>query len=381
MTVPGSELQAAEQRRPLLLASYTLGERLGGRDNNLNLLRMLAAFAVLVSHAFPISYGQGTPEPLEKFVGLSLGSLAVCIFFGISGLLITLSFERRKSIAQFVVARFLRLYPGLIAVLAITVAIGAMITTMPIRDYLSAPGTWTYIPKNLSLAVLQFSLPGVFQSNPLPGVINGSLWTLFYEVVCYGAVLIAGLLGLFRSPKLFSAIFLLLTAAFMAGISWQPEGGIAYKIDRLIAFAWPFGLGMMAYLWRDLLRLDIKLVIVLWLVCIPAASTLLFLPLFLIALLYSVAWIAFVPRGPMLAYNRLGDYSYGVYIFAYPSQQLVASAIAGVEPLTNVLWAAPLTLTCSIISWHLVEKRALSQVPAMAGWINTKLFSRAPQAN
>lgn len=273
---------------------------------------MTAAAAVLVSHAFPIALGEGASEPFEQLVGLSLGGLAVSVFFGISGLLITRSFDRRSTLVRFVTARVLRLFPALVVVLVVTVVVGALVTTLPPETYFTSPATLTYVPRNLSLAFLQYPLPGVFEENPLPQSINGSLWTLFYEVVCYAGVFLAGILGLWRSRLLSSIAFIGLTLAYIVSLSWQPAGGIAHKVDLLIGLAWPFALGIMAYLWRERMVLDIRWAIALWLVCIPAAYTALLQPVVMIALLYSVAWLSFVPKGRLLAYNRLGDYSYGV---------------------------------------------------------------------
>ena len=54
-------------------------DHLSGRDNNLNLIRVIAASAVLVSHAFPITLGAGAEEPLDEIAGVSLGWLAVAV--------------------------------------------------------------------------------------------------------------------------------------------------------------------------------------------------------------------------------------------------------------------------------------------------------------
>lgn len=87
------------------------------RQNNFNLLRIIAALAVLVSHAYPIALGPGTPEPLAGVLGINLGEVAVLMFFAISGYFISRSFHNKRSILEFVVARILRIYPALLAVL------------------------------------------------------------------------------------------------------------------------------------------------------------------------------------------------------------------------------------------------------------------------
>ena len=62
-----------------------LGTLATGRDNNLNLIRMLAAIGVLISHAVPISQGPEFVEPLKELTGYSLGTLCVMVFYVISG--------------------------------------------------------------------------------------------------------------------------------------------------------------------------------------------------------------------------------------------------------------------------------------------------------
>ncbi|MCU0948053.1 MAG: acyltransferase [Porphyrobacter sp.] len=366
-------------RGRVVLPGRRLAESLSGRDNNLNLIRIIAAAAVLVSHAFPITLGEGADEPLARLTGMTLGGWAVAVFFGISGLLITRSFDRRSTLVQFVTARVLRLFPALFVVLVITVAVGALVTTLPPAAYFASRETLTYIPRNLSLVFLQFALPGVFENNPLPQTINGSLWTLFYEVVCYAGVVVVGLAGLLRSRILFSLAFAGLTLAYLFSLSWQPAGGIAFHADLLISLAWPFALGMMAYLWRTSIVLDIRLAIALWLVCFAAAYSPYLQPCVMVALLYSVAWLGFVPKRGLLLYNRLGDYSYGVYIFAFPIQQLCADVLGTAEPLSNIAAALPLTLLCAALSWHLVEERALAKVAPLADRISA-MFSSGNKA-
>lgn len=179
-------MEAAPHLRPPLGGpSVKLGDMLAGRDNNLNAIRMVAASAVLVSHAWPITLGAAAAEPLFRETGQSLGHFAVAVFFGVSGLLIARSFDRRRSMIHFLVARVLRLYPALLAVAILTVVVGGFMSRLDLAAYVRSPETWTYIPANLSLAFMQYPLPGVFEGNPYGPPINGSLWTLFYEVACY----------------------------------------------------------------------------------------------------------------------------------------------------------------------------------------------------
>ncbi|MEM7780748.1 MAG: acyltransferase [Pseudomonadota bacterium] len=356
-----------------LLSSHRLGDYLAGRNNNLNLIRMIAASAVLISHAYPIALGPGTPEPFENLTRMTLGGIAVAIFFALSGLLIARSFDRKKTLVHFAAARIMRLFPALLVVLALTVLAGAALTDLSLQAYFLSPETLSYIPRNLSLAFLQYPLPGVFDTNAYGDPINGSLWTLFYEVVCYLGVVCVGLIGLLRRRVLFSLAFAALTAGYLYALHWEPQSGIAMRLDLLMILGFPFGLGMMAYVWRDKFTLDLRFAAVLWALCVPAAHTP-FLPAFvLVALIYSVAWFGFIPKGALLNYNRLGDYSYGMYIFAFPIQQMFAHLVPQADPLGNMAFAFPLTLVCAIASWHLVENAALAKVHPLADRITKRL--------
>lgn len=123
-----------------------------GRDNNLNLIRICAALAVLVSHAWPLSLGLGTVQPLQAATGFALGSLGLFVFFAISGFLIARSYDRQPTLAFWVASRVLRLFPALAAVLVLTAfALGPLVTKLPLDAYFADPATWSYVPRNIVL--------------------------------------------------------------------------------------------------------------------------------------------------------------------------------------------------------------------------------------
>jgi peptidoglycan/LPS O-acetylase OafA/YrhL len=85
----------------------------------------------------------------------------------------------------------------------------------------------------------------------------------------------------------------------------------------------------------------------------------LFFVIYNLVLAYTLLFLAYIPGGVVRAYNRLGDYSYGLYIYAFPVQQSVAALFPGISPWRMILISAPITLTLAALSWHLVEKKAL----------------------
>lgn len=345
-----------------------IADRAAGRDNNFNLLRMIAATAVLVSHAFPLALGSTAVEPLESLLHQdhikdNLGRAAVFAFFGISGFFITRSFCQRKTLGGFVRARALRLFPALAPMaLIVFVLIALWGTAAPLSDMLHAfPGYFYRImtlslPDMFGLTQVSGALPGAFAENPLPRAINGSLWTLPFEVLCYVLVVVTGLLGLLRNKYAFSAVFALLVVTYFTVFILVP--GKDSRLDLMLYLALPFGIGASFWIWRDKVVLSLWLTLALAIVAWAACDTVLFRPLFCLALVHGLFSIGYA-RTPVLdRYNQLGDYSYGMYIYAFPVQQ-IAAAQGATTPMANIFVSLPIALALAVFSWHVIEKPAM----------------------
>ena len=164
------------------LSKYTTS-----RDNNFNLIRFVAAVLVLYSHSYPLSRGPESVDHLASFIGMTWGTIAVDVFFVTSGFLITYSFFSRKNIIAFIWARILRIYPALIvAVIFCVFVVGLFFTTNTVSEYLFDPQTLKFFRRNITLfSGVKYELPGVFANNPYLHAVNGSLWTLPYEIKMY----------------------------------------------------------------------------------------------------------------------------------------------------------------------------------------------------
>lgn len=338
-----------------------LNERTSGRDNNLNLIRAIAATAVLVSHAFPITLGPGATEPFSVSTGHSLGGLAVYAFFAISGFLISMSFMRSSSWLSFLAARFLRLVPGLVvSLLLVAFVLGPIVTSLSPGAYFTHIETYTFVIRNTLLAPLQFTLPGVFETQPYTAV-EGSIWTLFYEVICYMGVFALGIVGILGKRLWMALIF----AAYLAvWLLIEAKGGHP-RLMALQDLSLPFVIGMAFYLWQDRLPLSFIGVVVLSGLAWALRDLLIYDLALVLALSYAVFWLGYVPGGLMRAYNRLGDYSYGIYIYAFPLQGAAVWALGPQSPLTNMIVAFVPTLILSVLSWHLIEGPALNAKSAL----------------
>ena len=339
-----------------------LGDVATGRDNNFNLIRIVAATAVLVSHAWPIALGANVVEPLQALTGHSLGGLAVFVFFAASGFFIASSYARSRSVRVFLTARMLRLFPGLIvSLLLAALVMGPMVTQLALADYLTDPGTAAFVWRNTTLLFPQYTLPGVFTTNPYPSV-EGSIWTLIHEVLCYGLVFAAGITGLLaRRPLMTLALggyVLLWALPIIMAVDIHP------RLLQTRELSFPFVLGMAFWLWRDRLILSVLGALVLAGLAAVTKDTALGFPVLMLAVSYTTFWCAYAPGGRIRAYNAYGDYSYGVYVYAFPVQGLMIWLYGPMSPLLNIALAFPVTLTCAVLSWHLVEKPALDLVRA-----------------
>lgn len=342
-----------------------LGSLATGRDNNLNLIRMGAATAVLVSHAWPIALGTGAPEPLKALTGYSLGTLSVMVFFVISGFLITASFERTSSHRSFVLARVLRLFPGLLVnLIFVALILAPLVTTLPAASFLSSAEPYTFILRNLALFPLVYELPGVFQDQPHTSVV-GSIWTLRHEVMCYAGVFIAGVFGAWRTRARAAIALTLYAALWVALILTAPA--LHPMLSGLVTLSLPFAVGVAFYIARDRLPLSLIGVVLSSALAWALAGTWLYPPALALAIGYATFWLAYVPGGALRAYNRLGDYSYGIYVYAFPLQGAAVWAFGPQSPLENILYSLPPTILLSVLSWHWVEAPAMALKPRLLG--------------
>lgn len=343
-----------------------LADYIAGRDNNFNLIRIIAAYGVLVSHCYPLALGHGAVEPPGSLVGMSFGSMAVDIFFFASGFLVTGSLLARQDTVAFLKARALRIFPALFVMLVLTVGtLGMLFSTVPAADFFSDPATRKYFLRCLTLINgVKYELPGVFGDNPYAKAVNGSLWSMHYELRLYlilallwAAMRLAGIhrLQAFR-------ITVVAGAAAFGMLMFASRFGLTEKPDIFYRLGFMFLGGGSFYILRARIVLSTRLTcgLAVALTAAAVAGFDAFFVVYSLAIGYLLLWAAYVPGGIIRRYNAVGDYSYGVYIYAFPLQQTVAALIPGVTVLQMLLLSSLATLACAILSWRLVEEKALA---------------------
>ncbi len=335
-----------------------------GRDNNFNIIRICAALAVLVTHSFALVVGSGNAEPLRNTLGMTLGYIAVDIFFITSGFLVTASLLSRQSTLEFIWARVLRIYPALIVMLLFTVLVlGPVFTALPISQYFASKITVKYFVKCATLLFgVVYDLPGVFVDNPYKGAVNGSLWTMPSEIKMYlflaGAWLILGLVRAVRLPAFKWAVII---AASAAGVYVVVSEFCVSSPSYFIRLFFMFFTGASFYILKNRIPVSrVPFAVLFAALLLSVVNKQFFFVVYMCSLAYILFFIAYVPKGIIRQYNRLGDYSYGIYIYAFPVQQSIIACIPGISIFQMIVLSAAITLVFSVLSWHILEKRALT---------------------
>lgn len=327
--------------------------------NNFDFLRLFFASAVIISHSFPLTARE---EIFAKWSSgqFDLGALSVHIFFAISGYLIFQSLQRSKNIADYIWKRILRLYPALIAVLLITMLILPLVYDG--KNIVKELSYWSYLFNGLSLYNLQYHVAGVFENNPYPKSINGSLWTLSYEFTMY-----ISFLALFAVRKNKLSLYLLLfafSAMYLASV-FRPDllSGILKHIQINSQNLYRLG----SYFLAGALLTFVNL---------PRFNTTFFRCTLFVVLLTSIFFYKFKFVAPVVLPIlvisigilqtkyiskiglKLGDISYGMYIYGFLVQQLLLHYFNLSTYLLMVI-SLIITFIPAYLSWHLIESKAL----------------------
>ena len=340
------------------------GRRIAPEDlrhdgNIFTALRWLLASSVMVSHGWDLTQPTVGLDPTVPVLTLPIAGLAVFLFFSLSGFLVTGSLVKR-GVRDYAVARLLRLVPGLwVMLIVVTVGLWWLFGRTSFAEYITDPVTINYLWRNASLLGSAYFLPGMFDDLPVIGV-NGSLWTIPQEVRCYIVLALVGWLGMLASRRVLGIAFLVFAVAHLV----LPLDLVA-ALDRPRQLGFAFFLGVLAYQWRGSLRVSWPLALIGVAVALAVAHVVPVRAVGLAALQlgfgYLVLVAAFaVPTIWKRASAALPDYSYGIYIYAFPAQQIVMALGWGTTPLANIGIAFAVLLPFAAASWHLIESPALA---------------------
>ena len=333
------------------------------RENNFAVLRLVAALMVIAGH---MSHLLATSVP--TLFDRPIHSLGVYVFFLIGGYLISKSWLSDPHPLRYAVKRFMRIWPPLaMFVLCATFLVGPLLSWLPAGEYYAHPRTWDYLA-NLRLDI-RYALPGVFDQNPYPHAVNGSLWTLPVEVLMY--VLVPILLTICRAQTHTSYprwVLLGMCTAICALVCYQntyhPQARVViYGTDWISALQIiPFYLiGMVCSLFdiRRYLSVQVSLVLILVLSCIKLSYVKMQIVLFL-ALPYIVFSIALAPNPFFFKMGKKAEISYGLYLWGFFIQQIVVKVAQqkgiSLSYMQAFVISCALTTLVAYLSCYFVEK-------------------------
>lgn len=350
-----------------------VSELLNPRKNNFDLFRLIAALLVIYGHASGLVL---IPNVVPSdFVGYLLrfdysGSLAVKFFFMLSGLLVTASFISNPNMMEFIVKRAARIFPGLFVCLCISVFIvGPWFTKLSLQEYFTNSQTWSYLINNTLLYELEWRLPGVFDDSKYG--LNGSLWTLPLEVVCYLFLAAIYGLGIWRIKWLANIILLGVVVISFFAPQWLTPLFANNQESRLLPGC--FALGALFATNQNFIVINRQGALALSLLAALLWSTPLKPLLFYLAFFYCCLFLGSCQIVVEKLKMRV-DASYGVYIYGFLVQQCVGHLFPQQGVLFNQVVSGVIAIGLGIASWRWVEQ------PAMF-WVRKMLADKRDQAN
>jgi len=328
----------------------SLEQKLDPHDNALNLIRLVLAVLVIVSHTWPIAgYGD---DP--KLGDIKLGTVAVGGFFTISGYLITRS-RHRSSFWSYSWRRALRILPGYWVCLIFTAFVAAAVAALA-RGGWTPGAAWHFVYTNADMRNGDLVIGSTLLGAPFPGAWNGSLWTLFYEVGCYVLLGLAFIIPLVRRLAWLTPTLFIAATACSLVIHARGDTGNA---ERWILLGTFFLAGAALYSLADRVPLRWQIgvpAIAIFVVCSIAGFGRALSPL---PLAYVLLWLgAILPRN-LRKLGSKNDFSYGTYLYAFPVQQLfVLTGLQQAGPVAFISASVAATAPLAVLSWYFIERPA-----------------------
>jgi peptidoglycan/LPS O-acetylase OafA/YrhL len=336
---------------------HTHPERFAPAHHGFAWIRMFGALLVIYGHSSPL-VGTGDLFPASWAVQPEKGVLMG--FFAMSGFQIAESWLRDPHPLRFATKRVLRLWPPmLVVVVVMALVVGPLVTDLRAGSYFSDPGTWDYIVRNAGMLTLIHVLPGVFVHNPWPVAVNGSLWTLPMELLAYAGLYVLLLLGGVKQQRRWMVV-----AAVTGFVIWdryldhipgaESAGALlSVPIESLVAFVTAFGIGVILCVYRIPLSPTAAIVGLAVLFLMPNSEAASFWMRFAVS--YTVVLVAHYWPARLRVPSTWVNGSYGVYVWGFPIQQLLATA--GIRNQFLMLTcAAPIAYVMGTLSWKFVEE-------------------------
>jgi peptidoglycan/LPS O-acetylase OafA/YrhL len=357
-------IRSIRLREPAPVQKITIADRIeatGGRPTGFDYMRIFLSVSIVAWHTVQTSYGDPVAATVWTIGWRPVLGLILPMFFALSGFLVAGSLARTPELTKFLGLRALRIYPALtVETLISAFILGPLLTSLPLSAYFSGREFHQYLYN--CLGTIHYTLPGLFNNNPDPRTVNIQLWTVPYELKCYIFLAALAFLGIALRRYLILGITIFLQLAIFVfniysfrGHFAVPKGPVDGTVLIMIFLA---GVALFA------LRKSIILNVWLFIVAIILTILCLSVPLGDYLLPYPVSYMTIYigfRNPPANIFHKLGDLSYGIFLYGFPMQQVLASQGAWAH---HWYISFPLSLSLTILvawlSWNIVEKPALS---------------------
>ncbi len=340
-----------------------------GIGKGFDFLRIFLATLIVLNHSFLIV--DGDYNAITSYKLWPLFSSIVPMFFALSGFLITGSAQRLK-LKDFLINRGIRIVPALtVDIVVATLLIGTFLTTEPLPGYF-ADRRFSHYFLNV-VGFIHYELPGVFASNPDKATVNGSLWTIPFEIGCYALMSMAIISGCIKTRRrMLMSFFAFLVGYYLLHAmvpDLTPDTPVHNYVNGFITarggsgnLYFYFVAGSCLYVFKDSIPVSLPLAVLAGAVVefngfVSLESARVLVLAFPIA--YLTAYIGLLPIPKLPLYSK-GDYSYGVYLYAYPLQQSLVALLPGRFTILSHFVCSMVVTTCvAMLSWHCIEKPIL----------------------
>jgi peptidoglycan/LPS O-acetylase OafA/YrhL len=340
-------------------------------------MRLALAFLILVMHSIvAVDVGIKAEYSAIWFAHFAM----VPMFFALSGFLISGS-AMRLRLRDFLLNRSFRILPALaVEILVSALILGPLVTSFSLSAYFSDPKFFHYFTNIIGW--IQYELPGVFLKTPTPRIVNISLWTVPYEVLCYVIMSAIIIFGLLRRPLVLIAAFVLWTIiplVFLA-LHIHPSSGdgplgkllVVLFVGRGTLLFQSFLVGCLMYVYRHRIPVDRRIFVacLVFFMAVTLSGSELWGPpelpntgvlnaLACIPLVYITVFLGVCDLGQVPLYST-GDYSYGIYLYGFPVQQTLAQIMpAGTSLWVHLALTTVIVTAIAMVSWHWIEKPIL----------------------
>jgi peptidoglycan/LPS O-acetylase OafA/YrhL len=347
-----------------------------GLTHGFDYLRIILAACVIGWHTIFTSYGSNIEGPLYASWIRCLIMPILPMFFALGGFLITASLFRSDTAGKFLFLRLIRIFPGLVVVVAFAAFIlGPSLTTFTLKEYFLDSKFLAYWAT--VLGDVQFELPGVFSQNPARAIVNISLWTIPWEFGC--CVVLAGVFLLKNAlrPAIIVVGTITLSAVIpaLAVMTHNEPTLFARPPGHLLALC--FMPGVLFYVFRYQIPFSFTLFVlslIMTLILFSKAKTSYLAPAFVTYMTVYLGLLHPPKFGPM----KTADFSYGIYLYGF----LIQQTFVDLFPTLRVWWlnwlvCLPLAAAFGACSWYFVELPMLKRKKQIYRFIQTRWIGLA----